>query len=348
MIKRLFGAFVLLMTLNSFALTLDEKIGQMIIVGFKGDNINNTRKIQKQIQKGEISGVILFNKNLKSKEDLIKMNEKFLSLNKVTPFIAIDNEGGMIQRHDYFSNLSAKETSQLKEDEAQKEYEKMADSLKELKFNTNFAPVVDLELNKKSIISIKKRSYSDNPKIVSKYAKIFIDEHNKKNIITSIKHFPGHGSIDVDTHLSFADATNTFKKEELEPYYDLKNYDKLNTVMVSHIFNSKFDNKYPAGLSKKTIDYLKNDVGFKGVIISDDMDMGAIKNNYILDETLRLSINSGVNVLIFSNNIKFYDRNIVKKIHKSIKKQVKSGEIDIENIDASCEKILELKKNIAM
>ena len=87
MIKRLFGAFVLLMTLNSFALTLDEKIGQMIIVGFKGDNINNTRKIQKQIQKGEISGVILFNKNLKSKEDLIKMNEKFLSLNKITPFI---------------------------------------------------------------------------------------------------------------------------------------------------------------------------------------------------------------------------------------------------------------------
>ena len=182
--------------------------------------------------------------------------------------------------------------------------------------------------------------------VVSKNAKIFIEQHNKNKIITSIKHFPGHGSIDTDTHLSFADATNTHKYEELLPYYDLKEYDKLNMVMISHIFNSKYDEKYPASLSEKTIDYLRSNIGFKGVIVSDDLDMGAIKNNYTLDETLKLSINSGVNILIFSNNINTYDKNLVKKIRKSIKKQVKSGEIKMENINSSYEKVVELKRNL--
>lgn len=345
-IKKLFAVIFLLSLGCCLASDLDEKIGQMLIIGFKGDNIKNTKKIQKQIKNGKISGVILFSKNISTKDDFAQMNKKFLSLNEITPIVAIDNEGGLIQRHKFFNNLSAKEISELNDEDTKKEYEKMARSLKELNINFNFAPVVDLELNKKSIISKKNRSYGDNPEIVYKNAKIFIEEHNKQNIATSIKHFPGHGSIDVDTHLSFADATNTFKDSELQPYRDLKNYNKLNGVMVSHIFNSKFDDKYPASLSKNTIDYLKNDIGFDGLIISDDMDMGAIRKNYSFDEAIKLSINSGVNLLIFSNNIQFYDRNIVNKIHKSIKKQLKSGDIKMENIDSSYEKIINFKKNI--
>lgn len=344
--KKLFGIVLLLFFGCCYAADLDKKIGQMIIVGFKGDNIKNTKKIQKQIKSGKISGVILFQKNIKTKEDLAEMNKRFLSLNDITPFVAIDNEGGMIQRHNFFNNLSAKEVSKLNDDDTQKEYEKMAQSLKELNINFNFAPVVDLELNKKSIISKKNRSYGDNPEVVYKNSKIFIEEHNKKNIATAIKHFPGHGSIDIDTHLSFADATNTFQESELQPYRDLKDYNHINGVMVSHIFNSNFDEKYPASLSEKTIDYLKNEIGFDGLIISDDMDMGAIRKNYSFDEALKLSINSGINVLIFSNNIQFYDRNIVNKIHKSIKKQIKSGEIKAENIDSSYKKIINFKKNL--
>lgn len=330
---------------HASALSLDEKIGQMLIVGFKGDTINSPdfKKTLKQIEKGQISGVLLFSRNIKSKEDLILMNTKILQANPVTPFISIDNEGGLIERYDFEHIKSAAEVSNLSEKEAKEEYSKMAQLENELKINFNFAPCVDLELEKESIISIKQRSYGQDYKIVSKYARIFIDEHNKRKIITSIKHFPGHGSIKGDTHKGFVDATLTFKKDEIMPYFELKDLDKLNTVMISHIYNSELDEKYPASLSKKTIDLLVDSIGFEGVIVSDDYDMGAIRKNYTLDEIIVNSINAGVNILLFSNNIEGFDKNLVKEFHRIVKKELKKGTIKIEDINKSYEKIIELK-----
>ncbi len=327
--------------------SLDEKIGQMLIVGFEGDNIqsNGFKKVLKQVQKGEISGVILFSKNIKSKKDLILMNEALLKTNK-TPFISIDNEGGYVQRYDYYPISSAKKISKLNLKEAQNIYSKMADVEKELKINLNFAPCVDLDLNKKSLISQKERSYGSDYKIVSKYASVFIFEHNKRNIITSLKHFPGHGSATGDTHLGFVNSTDTFIKDEIEPYFALKDFTNLNTVMVSHVYNSNFDKIYPASLSEKTIDMLINGVGFKGVIISDDYDMKAIKDNYSLKDTITLAINSGINILIFSNNINKENKTIVKDFHKIVKEQIKKGNIDPQNIDNSYKKIIKLKQNL--
>lgn len=331
-----------------FAQSVTKKAGQMLIVGYAGDSIDSLgfKKILKQIKRGEISGVILFSRNIKSKEDLILMNEKILNSNSITPFISIDNEGGMIQRYDFEDTKSALEVSKLSEEEAKKEYSKMAALEKELKINLNFAPCVDLQLDEESIISKKQRSYGKDYKVVSKYARIFVEEHNKKNIITSIKHFPGHGSIKGDTHKGLVDSTLTFQKDEIMPYFELKDLDKLNTVMISHIYNSNFDEKYPASLSKKTIDMLINSIGFKGVIISDDYDMGAIRKNYTFDEIIINSINAGVDILLFSNNIEGYDENLVKNFHKTIKKELKKGTIKIEDIESSYKKIINLKKNI--
>ena len=321
-------------------------IGQMILIGFRGNSVHswNFRKISNQIKRQEIGGVILFSQNIKSKNDLIKMNGKLLSMSEIPPIISIDNEGGQIQRHIFFNNKSAKEVSSLSEIQAKEEYQNMAKSLKELNFNTDFAPCVDLEINQDSIIRKKNRSYGIDSNEVTKYASIFIEEHNKEKIITSIKHFPGHGSIKQDTHLGFADATNDFQEDELAPYINLKKYNELNMVMVSHIFNSKFDEKYPASLSEKTVkNFLINEIGFNGVIISDDYDMLAIRNNYSLRDIVVNSINSGINIMMFSNNLKFYDRNIAEKIHKIVKDEIKKGNIKISDIENSYNKILNLK-----
>ena len=347
--KIIFLAFLALINIT-YANDLDSKIGQMIIVGFNGDNINSLgyKKILKQAQKGEISGVILFSKNIKSKEDLIKMNENLINSSPITPFISIDNEGGYVQRYDFYKHKSAYEVSRLTNKEAQKEYSKMAQIQKDLKINLNFAPCVDLAINQNSIIKTKERSYGINPNIVTNYSKIFIEEHNNQGIATSIKHFPGHGSVEGDTHKGFVDATKTFKNEELKPYYDLKEYDKLNMVMVSHIFNSNIDNKYPASLSKKTIKgLLEDEIGFKGVIISDDYDMGAIRKNYSLRDIIVNSINAGVNILLFSNNIDKNDENLALKIQKIIKKEIKLGNIKEQDIENSYQKIIELKKRLS-
>ena len=343
---------ILILTLlfsSVFAVDLDTKIGQMILIGFNGDNVDSSefQKVLEQSKNGKITGVILFRKNIKSKNDLIKMNEELIKNSPIAPFISIDNEGGYVQRYDFIEHKSPKDVSKLSAYEAKKEYSLMATLLKELKINLNFAPCVDLEINKNSIISTKKRSYGDKPEIVTKYSKIFIQEHNKKNIATSIKHFPGHGSVEGDTHLGFVDATKTFKSQELKPYFDLRMLDKLNMVMVSHIFNSNLDKKYPASLSEKTIkDFLIDEIGFNGVIISDDYDMGAIRKNYSLREIVVNSINSGINILMFSNNIEVNDDDIVPKIKKIIKEEIAMGNINIQDINSSYNKIIKLKRNL--
>lgn len=346
--KKLFLALILLFS-SAYAVDIDTKISQMILIGFRGNDVNSTsfQKILEQSKNKEITGVILFSENIKSKEDLIKMNEELIKNSPIIPFISIDNEGGLIQRHDFFQTKSAKEIAKLSTKNTKEEYSKMASSLKELKINLNFAPCVDLEINPNSIIAYKQRSYDKNPKIVTKYSKIFIKEHNKKNIITSIKHFPGHGSAAGDTHLGFVDNTNTYNEEELKPYYNLKHFKKLNMVMVSHIFNSNFDKNYPASLSKATIkDFLIDEIGFDGVVISDDFDMGAIRKNYSLREIIVNSINAGVNILMFSNHIDIYDEDIARKIKKIIKEEIALGNIKEKDINISYNKIINLKNNL--
>ncbi|MBR2069050.1 MAG: glycoside hydrolase family 3 protein [Candidatus Gastranaerophilales bacterium] len=345
--KKIIFSVVLMLFSSVFANNLDEKISQMIMVGFNGNTANSKgfQKILKDIDL--ISGVILFDKNIEDFRELNKMTTELKQKSKITPFIAIDNEGGQILRFDFLKVKSAKEISQNDIQNAHDEYFKLASTNYEAGINLNFAPVVDLEINEESIISKKERSYSSDYRIVDEYAQILIDEHKKYGIITALKHFPGHGSIKGDTHLGFVDNTDVFEMDELMPYYNLKNNNKNTMVMVSHIFNGNIDDKYPASLSEKTINgLLKEKIGFEGVVISDDFDMGAIRDNYELDEIVTLAINSGVDILLFSNNLNYYDKNIYKKIHKIIKREIKKGNIKEENIEKSYQKIMELKKNL--
>lgn len=334
-----------------FAADLNEMIGQMIIVGFVGDNVKSKgfKEVLKQVENNEISGVIFFEDNIKNKEEFLKMTSALKnSKAKYPPFIAIDMEGGYVQRmneNNGFKNFkSAKQISKLTEDEAYKEYFEMAKMLKEADINLNFAPCVDLAVNKESIIEQKERSYSNNPKVVVKYAKQFIKAHEKNNIITSIKHFPGHGSPTGDTHLGFVDATKTYSDNELYPYLYLADVSPLQTVMISHLYNKNIDKKYPASLSYQTIEkFLRVQTNFDGVIITDDLDMGAIRKNYDLYEIVSLSINAGENILLFSNRFE-HDKKLVDKINLAIKRGLVDGYILSDNLVNSYERIIKLKK----
>ena len=334
-----------------FAADLNEMIGQMIIVGFVGDNVKSKgfKEVLKQVENNEISGVIFFEDNIKNKEEFLKMTSALKnSKAKYPPFIAIDMEGGYVQRmnkNNGFKNFkSAKQISKLTEDEAYKEYFEMAKMLKEADINLNFAPCVDLAVNKESIIEQKERSYSNDPKVVVKYAKQFIKAHEKNSIITSIKHFPGHGSPTGDTHLGFVDATKTYSDNELYPYLYLADVSPLQTVMISHVYNKNIDKKYPASLSYQTIEkFLRVQTNFDGVIITDDLDMGAIRKNYDLYEIVSLSINAGENILLFSNRFE-HDKKLVDKINLAIKRGLVDGYILSDNLVNSYERIIKLKK----
>ncbi len=334
--------------------SLDEMIGQMIILGFNGNSVNSRgfKNIVKDLNSGKVSGVIFFEDNIKNPENLYKMTETvYKSTMQNRPFIAIDMEGGQIQRMNNkngFKNFPSASEIAAADDlkKANETYSNMAEMLNSMLFNLNFAPCVDLDLNENSILHKKQRAYSGDSAKVSAYANEFIKAHYDKNIITALKHFPGHGSVSGDTHLGFVDSTKTHKDIELYPYEDLMFKNDLQMVMVSHIFNENLDTLYPATLSYDTVgSLLRREMGFKGVVITDDLDMGAIKHKFDLEETVIQAINAGNDILLFSNR-KPNNPNLADDISKIIKNAILEGLIEPIRIQQSYDRITKLKRTL--
>lgn len=338
---------------------INQKIGQMLLFGFRGLNIQQCQDIAEYISNGRIGGVILFDRdlasgsdyrNIESHQQVKKLNFELQSIAAIPLFIGIDQEGGKVQRLNpskgFESVPSAAEIGQFNDSEfTAKTYSKLANDLNNLGFNMNFAPVADINLNPKNqIIGQKGRSYSVFPEDTVHHCSIFINELREKNIISVIKHFPGHGSSTADSHLGFVDVTNVWQSQELTPFRMLNQYGYAEAIMTAHIFNSNFDSIYPATLSKTWLtDILKSDLNYDGVIISDDMQMKAISSQYTDSEAIELAINAGVDILIYGNNLE-YDADLPKKTTDTILKLLEQGKITEERIDSSYNKIINLKQ----
>jgi beta-N-acetylhexosaminidase len=180
--------------------------------------------------------------------------------------------------------------------------------------------------------------------VVSRYAAIFIEQMHKEGVLTSLKHFPGHGSSVGDTHKGFVDVTHDWQEKELEPYKLLMGMNMVDTVMVAHVFNANLDEKYPASLSYKTVSgLLRNEMGYGGVVITDDLQMNAIDTKYGLKETLRLAINAGDDILLFGNQLNRHQVISAKKLIEIVKQLISAGKIDQKKIDQANERIERLK-----
>ena len=336
-------------------ISLDTKIGQMIMVGFEGTNINDKSlsKLKIQIASGEVGGLLFLSRNIASKNQIIALIDDFNMLGAPSPlFFAVDQEGGSVARlkpkHGFDNFPSAYYVAKNKTaKEAFNIYLELASMVKEAGFNLNLAPVVDLDLNPKSpAIGKLIRSFSDDPNIVYTYAQAFIKAHQQIGILTAIKHYPGHGSAAGDTHFGAVDITNTWKKVELKPYEKLIEAKAVDMTMSSHIFNAKIDPKRPASLSKKHIqEKLRDELGYHGVVITDDLQMGAISKHYDLENTVILAINAGNDILLFANYFKL-DENLPKKITTIVKKAIADGKISKNRIDESFKRITKLKEAI--
>jgi beta-N-acetylhexosaminidase len=227
-------------------------------------------------------------------------------------------------------------------------YNKMGAELNSVGINYNLAPDVDLAINKKNHVIYKLgRSYGADPKTVVKYSSIFMDAMHNNCVLTSLKHFPGHGSSLGDTHKGFVDVTKLWKKVELEPYRMLAQSTVIDTVMVAHVFNKNIDSKYPATLSAKTVNgLLRQEFGFDGVVITDDLQMGAIQHKYGLKNTLKLAINAGNDILLFGNQLSVKSMVKTKTLVNTIKNMVSSGEISLVDIEKSNERLERLKNKL--
>ena len=324
---------------------IKKMIGKMIILGFNGQSLNKNTTLKNDIKKYNLGGIILFDKYYKSKKkknirnpkQLKKLISDIQKFSKYKMFISIDQEGGWVSRlnkkNGFNQTPKASSISKKNISFAKKTYGNLASELSTLGINLNFAPVVDLAINKKNkVIVYQGRSFSKNPKKVIRYSKVFINEMNKKNISSVLKHFPGHGSSLGDSHEGFVDITKTWSKKELLPYKELINNNYANIIMTAHVYNKNLDKNYPATLSYNiNTSLLRNEMKFKGIVVSDDLQMKAISKHYSLKETVTLAINSGVNILLFGNHIN--NKSIkLKTIVDTIYKQIQDGKIKLSSI----------------
>ncbi len=344
-----------------WAVSLEHKIGQMLMIGFYGTSAPANSQICKDIKRYNVGSVILFDynpvnknkpKNIATKKQLAKLTKELQACSKDEKLlIAVDQEGGKVQRlkskYGFYGKFpKASDVIKMDQSQISSTYKKMSRELKSVGINYDLAPVVDLDINMKNhVIHGLGRSFGKDPKIVAKYASTFIDAMHSNGVLTSIKHFPGHGSSVGDTHKGFVDVTDLWKEVELEPYRLLK--DKADTVMVAHVFNKKLDAKYPASLSYKTITkMLRWKLGYHGVVITDDLQMGAISKKYGLKNTLKLAINAGDDILLIGNQMDPKKVKSTKKLVDTIVSLVKSGEVKEESINKAYNRIQKLKKKL--
>ncbi len=335
--------------------TIDIMIGQMIMIGIGDFNmVNSSEPIFKEIKEGKVGGVVLYEKNIlfeSPKPELAMLVEMLQKNSHIPLFVSIDEEGGRVSRmktrYGFPKNVSAQYLGDMDNMDSTRFYaNQTASILNSFGINMNYAPVVDVNINTKNpVIGKLQRSYSQDYKKVIEQAYGVIEQHNKQGVVPVLKHFPGHGSSQSDTHLGLTDVTETWQLEEMYPYSALIDSGVVKAVMTAHIVNKTLDGtKNPATLSKRIVTGMLRDfLNFDGVIISDDMQMGAINNEFGLREAIKLSIEAGVDMLMFANNVRDDDRVSATTVHAIIKDLLFEGIVTRERIYTSYQRIMKLK-----
>jgi beta-N-acetylhexosaminidase len=311
--------------------SLDIKIGQMLLIGFPTGKIDSA--VLREVREGKVGSIILFEKNIPPTNSFVALKKITWTYQQAAPiplFIAIDQEGGRVNRlkskYGFPNSITAQAMGKSRSLDSVRFYgESTASTLAGLGINVNFAPVVDVAADPTNPVIVKAgRAFSSNEDSVALLAKEFIKQHRRYGVLTSLKHFPGHGSSKDDTHFGIADVTNTWTERELLPYKNLIDSGYVDAVMTAHIVNKKLDTKgNPGTLSNDIITgILRNRLNFNGVVFSDDMQMHAISKHYGFEDAVRLAILAGVDIMTFSNNIAGTDERTVDKVHAIIKKMV--------------------------
>lgn len=314
-----------------------EKIARMFIMGLSGTTLDKNPNLISMLKNG-LGGVIFFTENIESGEQFKNLISDIKSTSKIPLLLSIDQEGGRVERtlniHGGPKYLSAREAAKKGSNFVKTQTNQIAKELASFGLNMNFAPVLDVDTNPKNPI-IAERSFSANPEIVAKYGRIAVNEYLKNNIIPVGKHFPGHGETAVDSHKDMPELTMSLDELERMHIAPFKELIDIPAIMVAHIHYTCFDNeRIPASISKNVIkNYLRKELGFNGVIISDDMVMGGIKG-FSPIEACKRAISAGINMFIYRSS-----DDLTVSLIDQLAYCVEKGEIDINDIETSIEKI---------
>lgn len=324
--------------------SLQTKIRQLFIAGFTGTTAEENEKFLKYIKNG-LGGVIFFTQNIQSQKQICDCIAKIKSKALIPPFISIDQEGGRVERteniHGCKKYLSAKDAAQKGIYFLCNQTKELCEELVSYGFNMNFAPVLDTNTNPDNpIIGI--RAYGNNPDDVIKYSQKVMEIHKKYNLIAVGKHFPGHGDTKTDSHIEMPVvelSKDEMEKTHLKPFkYAIDN--GIDAIMVAHVYYTCFDSKpTPSSLSKNVItDLLRNEMNFEGLVISDDMVMGAVNTSDDNTEIYVKALKAGINMFIY----RCIDTNLEKMLYNIENYAQKDNEL-FEAINRSYQYVIDIK-----
>ncbi len=329
--------------MNINNMTIEEKVGQMLMFAFHGTEYSE--QLNTQITKLNVGGAIYFARNVDDDIEKVKrLNEKIQSNAKFPLFIGVDQEGGMVTRitNGVTPFPGAMTLSSTQEDITDICYYQGCD-LKKAGFNINFAPVADVNNNPYNPV-ISSRSYSDNPEVVAKFVNQAVSGFKKAGVLTTLKHFPGHGDTSVDSHLSMPNVKKDFESLDKVELYPFKKAIEAGCdgIMAAHILYDVFDKEYPATLSEKIIkQLLREKLGYKGLVVTDSLTMGAIAANFTYEQILTNCVNAGIDIMMFCGKA---DLNEQIAIYETFVRLVNEGKILEEKVNEAVARIITLKE----
>ena len=332
-------------------MSLEEKIGQMVIVGLEGYTPDD--RARSMIEDYHVGGFIFFGLNVENAEQLLSLTNSLKSFNSkeknsVPLFLSIDEEGGRVSRvpNELMKLPTSKEIGDVNNpDFSYQVGGLLADIVKAFGFNLNYAPVLDINSNPENPV-IGDRSFGDNADVVSTLGVATMKGMQDSGVVPVVKHFPGHGDTHVDSHVGLPSVDHSMERLqsfELKPFQDAVERG-ADAVMIAHIQMTEIDPENPSSLSKAVItDLLRDKMGFKGVVITDDLTMGAIKENVDISEAAVQSVNAGVDIVLVCHG---YDNEVA--VLDALKVAVDTGEISEERINESVYRIFQLKYKYQM
>jgi beta-N-acetylhexosaminidase len=337
---------------------LAPELGQLLLVGFTGTRLEPEGAPARLLCEARIGGVVLFARNIVDAAQLARftaaLRERARACTGRPLLVAIDAEGGRVMRlgpaAGYPETLSAADLGQGN-DLAVTELEarRIGARLREAGVNWNLAPVVDVGYNPANPVIVGEgRSYSANPQLVTLHARAFLHGMRDEGILTALKHFPGHGSSFADSHRGFVDVTDTANPEvELLPYRALIGERLVDSVMTAHVVNRRLDRRHPATLSPATVTgLLRDELGFDGLVVSDDLRMGAIEQYYGLGEAAVRALAAGVDVLLIAVD-QLPDGGSASAVAlAAIRQALADGRLDVARVESALARVSSLKARL--
>jgi beta-N-acetylhexosaminidase len=333
--------------------SLRQKIAGLIVVGFRGSRLDQTPWLSTALAETGLGGVILFDRDqatgghrnvLSAAQVKTLVGDIRAAAGNRPVIVSVDQEGGLVTRlspaFGFPALASEADIGRSGAGAARTWAKTMATTLSNVGVNLNFAPVVDLDVNPRSpAIGALDRSFSADPTVVVRMATIEIDALRARHVRSTLKHFPGIGSSTTNTDFGVADVTKTWTRTELEPFRRLIASGEVDLIMAGHVVNGQLDRDRPASLSRATVqDLLRGELGWSGVVVTDDLQAAAITKAFGRDEAVLLALEAGNDLLLFANQ-QVYDKAVVERVVDLVAGAVASGRIPASRIDEAWERV---------